>query len=283
MPTFERDGLSFNYLDKGAGIPFVFQHGMGGDLHQTSGVFSPPRDIRLISLECRGHGATQPLGEEFKLSFSCFADDLAALLDALGLEQAVVGGISMGAGVALNFALRYPERVAGLILSRPAWLDSPMPGNLTAYPVIARLLEEYGSERGRELFAKTEEYAELDQATPGTGDSVTASQFGRARAVENAPLLRRLPYDAPNKDRRQWPQISVPTLVLASQQDPTHPFSYAEILAHTIPSAELVELTPKAESEDRHVEDVQRAITQFLARQDFQQSSSFTTRKPSET
>lgn len=283
MPVFERDGLSFNYLDKGSGIPFVFQHGLGGDLHQTSDAFSPPNGMRLISMECRGHGDTQPLGEEFKLSFSYFADDLVALLHYLGIEQAVVGGISMGAGVALNLALRHPERVAGMILSRPAWLDSPMPGNLKAYPVISRLLEEHGPERGRELFAKTEEHAELEQAAPGTGDSLAASQFGRARAVENAPVLGRLPNDAPNRNRCEWHQIRVPTLMLACRRDPAHPFSYAKILAHEMPSAELDELTPKADSEDRHAKDVQQAIMDFLARQDFQESSSSATHKVPKT
>ncbi len=88
----------------------------------------------------------------------------------------------MGAGVALNLASRCPETVAGLVLSRPAWLDSPMPGNLKAYPVIARLLREHGAELGRELFEGTEEYAELERAAPGAGRSLASSQFGRPRA-----------------------------------------------------------------------------------------------------
>jgi len=154
MPTFERGGLSFNYLDEGdpSGRPFVFQHGLGGDVSQPADIFPPPSGIRLLSLDCRGHGGTRPLGPAGKLSFSSFADDLAALMDHLGLQRAVVGGISMGAGVALNLASRYPKRVVGLVLSRPAWLDSPRPKNLKAYPVIARLLGEHGAKLGRELF-----------------------------------------------------------------------------------------------------------------------------------
>ena len=63
-----------------------------------------PGRPRLLTLDCRGHGATEPLGEEARLNFSAFADDVVALLDHLGIEQAIVGGISMGAGVALNLA-----------------------------------------------------------------------------------------------------------------------------------------------------------------------------------
>jgi len=60
MPVFERDGLDFHYLDMGdpSGRPFVLQHGLGGDVSQPAGVFSPPLGIRLLSLDCCGHGET---------------------------------------------------------------------------------------------------------------------------------------------------------------------------------------------------------------------------------
>jgi pimeloyl-ACP methyl ester carboxylesterase len=134
MPVLGGDGLAFHYLDEGAprNLPFVFQHGLGGDVYQPAGVFSPPPGIQLLSLDCRGHGQTYPLGGAQKLSFSSFADDVATLMDRLRLGRAVVGGISMGAGVALNLALRHPKRMAGLVFSRPVWLDSPRPENLKA-------------------------------------------------------------------------------------------------------------------------------------------------------
>jgi pimeloyl-ACP methyl ester carboxylesterase len=268
MLTFERDGISFSYLDEGdpSGVPFVFQHGLGGDVSQPSDVFSPPPGFRLLSLDCRGHGETRPLGNESKLSFSVFADDAVALLDLLGIGCTVVGGISMGAGVALNLALRRPQRVAGLVLSRPAWLDSPMPTNLKAYPVIARLLKGGEVRWGRELFEETEEYSELERAVPGAGTSLASSQFCRAHAQEFAAVLERLANDAPNRDRAEWRRVRVPTLVLATRRDPTHPYNYAEILAHNIPSAELTELTPKTVSEEHHASDTQKAIEGFLAR-----------------
>jgi pimeloyl-ACP methyl ester carboxylesterase len=225
MPAFERGSLAFNYLDEGdpSGRPFVFQHGLGGDISQPAGIFPPLSGVRLLSLDCRGHGGTRPLGPADKLSFSSFADDVAALMDHLGLQRAVVGGISMGAGVALNLALRYPQRVVGLVLSRPAWLDSPRPENLEAYPMIARLLREHGAKLGRKLFEGSEEYAELERAAPGAGRSLASSQFGRPRAREYAAVLESLAGDAPSGDRAQWREMRAPALVLASWQDPTHP------------------------------------------------------------
>ena len=55
-------------------------------------------------MECRGHGQTEACLDPSRISFAQFAEDLAVLLDSLNIERAVVGGISMGAGVALAFA-----------------------------------------------------------------------------------------------------------------------------------------------------------------------------------
>src|SRR5678816_3082409 len=130
MPTFHHDSIAFHYEESGSGLPFVFQHGLGADVTQPFGLFTPPRGLRLIALDVRAHGLTAPLGGPAKLCFRTFAEDLLALFDHLRLERAVVGGISMGAALALHFAVRWPERVLGLVLSRPAWLEKPCPWNL---------------------------------------------------------------------------------------------------------------------------------------------------------
>src|SRR4029079_11363388 len=144
MPFFARDNINFHYLDQGDGIPFFFQHGLGGDAASVSDLIGVLPGIRLLALDCRGHGLTRPLGDIEKISFDSFADDLIALMDHLGISMAVIGGSSMGAGVALNCALRYSNRVAGLILQRPAWLDTPRMQNVAAFALIAELLKERG-------------------------------------------------------------------------------------------------------------------------------------------
>src|SRR5690348_15060255 len=103
MPMFEHDGLRFHYRDE---YPAT-----GGDVGQTFGLYSPPPSgVRLIAFDARAHGETQPLGDPKKISLASYADDLVALLDHLRIDRAVVGGISMGAALALNAALRYPDR-----------------------------------------------------------------------------------------------------------------------------------------------------------------------------
>lgn len=266
MPIFKHDGIVFHYQDQGQGLPFIFQHGLGGDANQTFGLFSPPAGFRLLTLDCRAHGETRPLGAVEKLSFASFANDVRALLDHLGLESVVMGGISMGAGVALNFALRFPERVRGLVLSRPAWLDQPLPPNMAIFPMIAQLIRRQGAQPGLETFKQSEAYQEIARLSPDSGRSLVG-QFEHLRAEETVAKLERLPQDAPSYDRADWAALTIPALVLATQQDSIHPFEYGLALAQHIPTATFKAVTPKSVSLERHAAEVQAAIEAFLTRE----------------
>jgi pimeloyl-ACP methyl ester carboxylesterase len=274
MAGFQRDGLVFHYLDAGRGVPFIFQHGIGGDVRQPAGLFVPPQGVRLLCLDARAHGQTQPLGDPSGLTFDVFGDDLVALLDHLGLARAVIGGISMGAGVALNVAVRYPERVAGLVLSRPAWLDGPMPPESVArYAAIARLLRAVGSAGDPEHalrcalaeFEASADYRGLLASSPDTAQSLRG-QLTNERAVAAVARLERLPTARPLADLRAAEAIRVPALVLAHRQDPIHRFAFGEALARTIPGARLVELTPKSIARECHAAEVQDCLEAFLSR-----------------
>ena len=203
------------------------------------------------------------MGPIESLRIDAFADDLAALLDHLNLARAIVGGISLGAAVALNFGLRYPDRVSGLILSRPAWLDEPFPENTHVYPKIARLICDHGAIEGREQFLRTPEYQSVRQQSEDAARSLV-SQFESPRAEDAVARLERIPHDSPCRDRESWSTIRVPTLVLGNRLDPIHPYEYASQLAGAIPQARLVELTPKSISVEKHGDDVRNAIREFL-------------------
>jgi pimeloyl-ACP methyl ester carboxylesterase len=272
MARFERDGIAFHYRDVGQGTPFVFQHGIGGDVSQPAHLFRPPQGIRLLCLDARAHGQTQPLGDPSALRFDVFGDDLVAWLDHLGVARAIIGGISMGAGVALNVAERYPERVAGLVLSRPAWLDGPMPPeNVARYANIARLLRAVGAASDPEhalryalaKFEASADYRNLLASSPDTAQSLRG-QLTNERAVAAVARLERLPADRPLADLRAVGAIRVPTLVLAHWQDPIHRFAFGELLACVIPGARLVELTPKSIARERHAAEVQSCLKVFL-------------------
>lgn len=263
MPTFRRDGLEFRYRDIGRGLPVVFQHGLGGDLTVPLGLFVPPPGVRLISFDARYHGETRPLGDPSKLTFDTLADDLLALLDHLKVEKAVIGGISMGAGLSLNFAIRHPERTLGLILSRPAWLDEPFPENVRMFPIMAALVRQLGWRGGLEAFKSTTIYADVLAQSTDSAAALTG-MFENPRAEETVEKYERIPRDCPSADRAAWRSLGVPTLVLGNDQDPIHPLSMAQDLAATIPGAELQMLTPKCVDIVAHGVDVQRHMTAFL-------------------
>jgi pimeloyl-ACP methyl ester carboxylesterase len=264
MPFFEANGIRFYFADDNADrLPFVFQHGLGADISQPMSFFSEDRPFRLISMDCRGHGKTVPLGNRHFLKFDSFSDDIVNLLDHLNLPKVVMGGISMGAGIALNFALRYPDRTRALILSRVSWLAEPLPPNLAVFPKIAGLIREHGAHRGKELFSASAVFQAALQSSPANASS-WMSQFLRERADETFEILESIPNDVPAPDITSWEKVNLPTLVLANRNDPQHPFAYGQVLAREIPGARFAEITGKAISGQKHVEDVRREILQFI-------------------
>ncbi len=263
MPTFVRDNINFNYVQNGTGIPFVFQHGLGGDIESILALLGLIPGAGLFTMDFRAHGKTFPLGDLQKVGFDAFADDLMALMDHLGIASAVVGGTSMGAGVALNFALRYPARITGLILLRPAWLDAPNPENVKVFALMAKLIREQKPQAGQQLFEQSPIYAAIAAESTDSASSLLA-QFAHPRALETVAKFERIPNDVPNRDRREWSKITVPTLVLANRSDPIHPFEYGKTIAQEIPDAEFKELTPKALDLAGYTQEVRTYITQFL-------------------
>lgn len=265
VPHFTRDGIQFHYREVGAGRPFIFQHGLGADVSQPFELFKPPPGVRLIAFDARAHGGTRPLGDPGRLCFQSFGEDLLALMDHLSLERAIVGGISMGAALALHFTARWPERVEGLVLSRPAWLEAPCPWNVRMFGLVSGLLRKHGPGQGLAEFQRTREYLETRAQWPDVANSLSL-QFQNPRAEESALKLERIIRDSPHPDRRAWAAVRVPALVLGNRLDPIHPFEYAEELARIIPGAELREITSKSVSLAQHNADVQRWLGEFLGR-----------------
>lgn len=116
VPFVTLRGQRIHYEDTGgAGLSLVLSHGF---LFDTSMFDAQLRQLRprhrVITWDQRGHGETVATSEPF--SYWDSADDLAALLEHLGIKRAVVGGMSQGGFISLRFALRYPDVTAGLVL-----------------------------------------------------------------------------------------------------------------------------------------------------------------------
>jgi pimeloyl-ACP methyl ester carboxylesterase len=265
MPFVELRGIRFHYVLSGLQGPLVaFQHGLGGDVSQPQGILGQSASLRTLAFDCRGHGRTEPIGPSEDLTFTVFADDLGAILDALGLERVIVGGISMGAGVALNFAIRYPSRVAGLILSRPSWLDTGYPKNLEILKRICRHLKDDGPEATRQWLPTDPEFQRIQSISRDNAASLTR-QLERPDVEGMIPLLERVPASSPCPAPEAWRQVHAPTLVIVNGRDALHPLAYGERLAAGIPGASLVEITPKELDPAAHAHDTARVIEEFVA------------------
>jgi len=115
--TVEVEGAIISGERRGDSAPLVLVHGMAGERRDWDRlIVELPADLPLLRYDLRGFGASDA---ESGFSYS-HADDLLAIFAALGLDRAPVLGLSMGGGVALNFALSHPDRVSRLILVSPA-------------------------------------------------------------------------------------------------------------------------------------------------------------------
>ena len=157
------------YTTTGRGYPFFFQHGLGSDRVQPQALLSGLEGIQLISMDSRGHGSSPFTGID-DISFDRYADDVIDLATHLNINQAYVGGISMGAGIALNIALRYPHFAKALVLVRPAWLDQEFPENLKLMAGMADFMKK----NEPESFQRTPEFLAWQRKEPLTTASLLA-------------------------------------------------------------------------------------------------------------
>ncbi|MFI0845892.1 alpha/beta fold hydrolase [Mesorhizobium sp. IMUNJ 23232] len=258
---FVRDGLALAAYDSGGdGQPVVFQHGLCGDARQTAEAFPDDAVFRLITLECRGHGASQ-VGDVF--SIATFVEDVAALIDHLGLPPVVIGGISMGAAIASRIAVRRPELVRGLVLARPAWVVEAAPANMRPNLEVGELLVRLSPNEARAAFEASPTHALLAREAPDNLASLLGF-FERQPFVATSALLTTISPDGPGIAEADLANLSVPTLVLATGQDFIHPLGHAELLAQLIPGAVLKTLTPKGVDKPAYLADFQAALLAFL-------------------
>jgi pimeloyl-ACP methyl ester carboxylesterase len=262
IATLHRGGAALRVIDTQAGFPVVFQHGLGGDAAQVAENFPDGAAYRRITLECRAQGASEP-GDARPFSIAMFADDVLAACNERGIERFVIGGISMGAAIALRIAARWPQRVVGLVLARPAWRFDPAPENMRPYAEVAAALRADEPKIARARFAQSATALALAKAAPDNLASLL-NFFDRPDPGVTADLLGDIAGDGVGVTAAQAMAISVPTLTISHAADFVHPLALAQELARTIPSARLATITPKAVDKPRHVAEFRAALDEFL-------------------
>jgi pimeloyl-ACP methyl ester carboxylesterase len=264
MPYLEHDGIRFHYETSGEGPALVFSHGLTGSLENARDVLGTVPGYRQILWDARGHGKSEPAGPANGFAFDVFAQDLAALLDHLSISTAIVGGISMGAAVSTRFAIRYPGRVRGLILVRPAWLTEPSPEGLRLMPAIADYLEQFGPHEGRRCLEASEAYQKLLEQSPDTAAGLR-DQFYLPQSLERRQRLRAIPGDTPVRHWEEVANLLVPTLVIGNEPDYVHPLSYAHTWAERLPLGRFALVPAKSADFAVHALEVRREIAAFLS------------------
>ena len=134
VQTLHAGTLPVSLIDRGTGdVPIVFLHGATQDRTiWTRQVAYFRRTHRCIAYDARGHGRTPlNLGQRERLSTELLARDCVAVLDALGIERAILCGVSLGGMTALQVAARAPERCAALVLANTPMALSLSPKLLT--------------------------------------------------------------------------------------------------------------------------------------------------------
>lgn len=250
--------MDFNFVSNGSGIPFFFQHGLGGNLGQAQDLLKDLPGIQLISMDSRGHGKTL-FDEAANISFNQFADDLVNLGEKLQIEKAIFGGISMGSGVALNVAIRYHERVKALVLVRPAWLDQPHPENLFILEKLASLLRKNAGGQ----IAESPEFKKMAAEVPGAAQSVLG-QLNREQSEYTAEVLDRMCGDSPFPRMDDLHKIYIPVLIIASDEDPMHPFEFASKMHKHIPNSQLKKVPSRYLHPEQHWKEIFSAVNEFM-------------------
>jgi len=231
----------------GEGSPIVLCHGVTATRrYVVHGSRSLERaGHRIVTYDARGHGESDPAPAEEGYGYPLLVDDLERVVEAeVGAGRFVLGGHSLGAHTAVGYALRNPERLAGLVVIGPAYDGEGGAESVAYWDGLAAALEDGGVDG---FVAYIEANQRIDA---GFRDSVlrfTGERIGRHRhPAALVQALREMPRSRPFGSLDELAAIAVPTLVVAShdEADPGHPYDVARAYAEAIPGARLISEEP---------------------------------------
>jgi len=257
-----KDGTRLNVDIGHGGPPVVFLHGLCGDAGQTREAFPSECGFRRVTVEARGHGASEP-GDLAKLSIATFASDIADFIEQELKAPVIVGGISMGAAISLRLAIKRPDLVQALIVARPAWLTASAPENMAPNAEVGRLLGTLAPEAAKQAFIEGQIGQRLAADAPDNLTSLLGF-FSRQPVEVTAALLTAISNDGPGVSEEEIASLSIPTLVIGHEKDLIHPLAYARSLAERIAHARFAEIAPKTSGRTQYVADFHAAMHNFL-------------------
>ncbi len=248
MPTIYRDGVNIYYEAHGQGPAVLLSHGYGATSAMWEGQIAALSGThRLIMWDMRGHGATDSPDDQALYTEDASVDDMAAILDAEGIDEAVIGGLSLGGYMALAFNVKYPERVSALML-----FDTG-PG--------------YNNPKAREEWNVTAvdravQFEEKGLDSLGRGAEVQVSKHRSADGLARAARGMLAQFDA--RVIQSLDSIAVPTLVLVGAKD--RPFLAAtDYMEAKIPNSKKVVIDDAGHAANIHQpEAFNEAVREYL-------------------
>lgn len=260
MQWFDARGVSLRYRVRHGRAPYlVLIHEMGGSIESWDQVLAHLRpDQGVVVPEMRGMG----LSEKIKAAprFSDIADDVLALLDHLGIHDPVVmSGCAVGGGVAVQFALSHPARIAALAPLGPA-----MDVSDTAREGVLALAERMETEGMRPL-----EPVLLDRTYPQAYRDRNPGHFSQVRgrwyandSVSFAHFFRML---VGTNLQPKLGRLACPVWFAAGTQDSFRPPDYVRAAAAQIPGARVIEIDAGHHAADHAPGSVARILTDLVA------------------
>jgi pimeloyl-ACP methyl ester carboxylesterase len=255
MPTVELNGININFEEHGAhyGTPILLTHAYAAALQMWQPQFEGLKDYRIIAWDMRGHGGTDspPTQEDYteKLTVA----DMAALLKHLGIQKAVIGGLSLGGYISLEFQLAHAEMTSALILCNtgPGYRKDDARDGWNDFSIgYAKRFEEKGLDglgRGIEIDA-TRQYQRSAQGLAFAGRGILTQR--------DANVINHID------------QIDVPVLIVWGADDQRYK-SGCEYIAAKAPKAQLVTIEGAAHAVNLYQpEKFNEAVLAFLKAND---------------
>lgn len=244
METFEWQGHRLVYESFGTGPrTFVYIPGLVLDaaLNRDLALRLAERGHHVVVPELLGHGRSDTPLDPGRHRVDSLVDQTVGLLDHLGLAEAVVGGVSLGANVALGVAAEAPGRVRGVVAEMPVLEKGSLFG-LTVFPAVVQVLRRSG--------AIGQLVTRMVGHVPRTGLGALDSWLAMASRPpqELATVLLGLMLGPGVPPASVLRTIQTPTLIIGHPFDPLHPWDDATMLADELVDARLVRAWSLAEA-----------------------------------
>lgn len=266
MPEVKVNDISMNYEVHGEGEPLILIMGLGGDNFRWFRILPLlAENFKVLTFDNRGVGKTDK--PDIPYTMKMMSDDVAGLMEAVGIDKAHIFGISLGGMIAQNLALLHPDRIISLMLGctfcggkHTVSNEGKGPGVLDPSLIETMLPEERALEMMPALYSR--EFIDNNQ------DFVDIQiEHAKNNPLDPVGYRRQMGAAGTHDTYDRLPEIKLPTLVIAGDADALISAENSRIIASRIPNAELVILEGLGHGFYTEAnEETARILTDFMKR-----------------